>query len=81
MSEASKGNQQIIEAERILTTAVAPLSDVEQIAHAQAMLTLALVREQRTANLIAWFSLPGWNPSREAEQLVLDALGLTKEKS
>ncbi|QDK03343.1 hypothetical protein SEA_PAVLO_101 [Microbacterium phage Pavlo] len=81
MSEASKGNQQIIEAERILTEAVAPLTDAESIAQAQAMLTLALVREQRTANLIAWFSRPGWNPSREAEQLVLDALGLTKEKS
>ncbi|QDH48108.1 hypothetical protein LUPINE_100 [Microbacterium phage Lupine] len=81
MTQASKGNQQIIEAERILTTAVTPLSDVEQIAHAQAMLTLALVREQRTANLIAWFSQPGWEPGLQVTNLILDALGLAKDES
>ncbi|QIG58645.1 hypothetical protein SEA_HUBBS_100 [Microbacterium phage Hubbs] len=81
MSEASKGNQQIIEAERILTEAVAPLTDAESIAQAQAMLTLALVREQRIANLIAYFAPQGAQPSPEIEQLILDALGFTEEES
>lgn len=79
MTQASKGNQQILDAEYTLTNGVAPYTDDQKIAHAQAMLTLALVREQRTANLIAWFSQPGWQPSREIENLIMEALGVAEE--
>lgn len=74
----STSNEQIIEAARTLTAGVAPQTDNEKIAHAQAMLTLALVREQRTANLIAWFSQPGWQPSKQSQDLIMQALGLEK---
>lgn len=72
----TKGNQQILDAERILTTAVAPETETMLIAHAQAMLTLALVREQRAANVIAWVSQPGWTPSRDTENSIMEFLGL-----
>lgn len=78
MTQASKGNQQIMDAEKALTDSFSPPS-AAKVAHTQAMLTLALVREQRTANLIAWFCQPGWEPSPEVEDLILDALGLKKE--
>lgn len=81
MTAASKGNQQIIEVERILTTAVAPQSDAEIVAHSQAILTLALVREQRTANLIAYFAANGATPPKGIGELIEEALGVERGES
>lgn len=77
MTQMTKGNHQILEAERILTAIHFPANSLADIAHAQAMLTLALVREQRVANVIAWSSQPGWNPSHHTEQTIRDHLGLS----
>lgn len=46
------------------------------IAHAQVHATLALVEQQRIANLIAWTTAPGYAPNSAADAAIAEALGL-----